>query len=142
MPERTMTAQETEAYLDETHVANLVTLNPDGSPHVAPVWYVHRQGRLHISAGASAVKVRNIRRDARVAVSIANDSSPATYVLVEGQARVTSDDAAELLVEMYVRYQGEERGTLSAQKTAVAGPSVAVHIEPSKIITWVSDPDD
>ena len=86
--------------------------------------------------------MRNIRRDARVAVSIANDSSPATYVLVEGQARVTSDDAAELLVEMYVRYQGEERGTLSAQKTAVAGPSVAVHIEPSKIITWVSDPDD
>ncbi len=68
MPERTMTAQEAQAYLDETHVANLVTLNPDGSPHVAPVWYLHRQGRLHISAGASAVKVRTIRRDARVAV--------------------------------------------------------------------------
>ncbi len=138
MPERTMTAQETEAYLDETHVANLVTLNPDGSPHVAPVWFLHSKGRLHISAGASAVKVRNVRRDARVAVSIANDSSPATYVLVEGQARVTSDAAAELLVEMYVRYQGEERGTLSAQKTREAGPSVAIHIEPSNVITWVS----
>ena len=142
MPERTMTAQEAEAYLDEPHVGNLVTLNADGSPHVAPVWYVHRQGRLHISAGASAVKVRNIRRDARVAVSIANDSSPASYVLVEGRASITSDDAAELLVEMYVRYQGEERGTLSAQKTREAGPSVAIHIEPSKIITWVSAADD
>ena len=137
-----MTAQEAEAYLDETHVANLVTLNPDGSPHVAPVWYLHRQGRLHISAGASAVKVRNIRRDARVAVSIANDSSPATYVLVEGRARVSADAAAALLVEMYVRYQGEERGTLSAQKPLEAGPSVAIHVEPSKIITWVSGADD
>ena len=142
MPERAMTAQETEAYLDETHVANLVTLNPDGSPHVAPIWYVHRQGRLHISAGASAVKVRNIRRDARVAVSIANDSSPATYVLVEGRASVTSDGAEELLVEMYVRYQGEERGTLGAQKTREAGPSVAIHVEPSKIVTWVSGAED
>ncbi len=142
MLERTMTAQETQAFLDETHVANLVTLNPDGSPHVAPVWYVHRQGRLHISAGASAVKVRNIRRDARVSVSIANDSSPAAYVLFEGRASVTSDDAVELLVEMYVRYQGKERGTISAQKTREAGPSVAIDIEPSKIITWVSGADD
>ncbi len=142
MLERTMTAQETQAFLDETHVANLVTLNPDGSPQAAPVWYVHRQGRLHISAGASAVKVRNIRRDARVAVSIANDSSPAAYVLFEGRASVTSDDAVELLVEMYVRYQGKERGTISAQKTREAGPSVAIHIEPSKIITWVSGADD
>ena len=142
MPERTMSAQETHAYLEETHVANLVTLNPDGSPHVAPLWYVHRQGRLHISAGASAVKVRNIHRDARVSVSIANDSSPAAYVLFEGRARVTSDGAAELLVDMYVRYQGEERGTISAQKTQEAGPSVAIHIEPSKIITWVSGAND
>ncbi len=142
MLERTMTAQETHAYLDETHVANLVTLNPDGSPHIAPIWYLHRQGRLHISAGASAVKVRNIRRDARVAVSIANDSSPAAYVLFEGRASVTSDDAVELLVEMYVRYQGKERGTISAQKTREAGPSVAIDIEPSKIITWVSGADD
>ena len=141
MLERAMSAPETQAFLDETHVANLVTLNPDGSPHVAPVWYLHRQGRLHISAGASAVKVRNIRRDARVAVSIANDSSPASYVLVEGRARVTCDDAEALLVDMYVRYQGEERGTLSAQKTREAGPSVSIHIEPSKIITWVSDDD-
>ena len=142
MPERTMTAQETQAHLNETHVANLVTLNPDGSPHVAPVWFLHRQGRLHISAGASAVKGRNIRRDARVAISIANDSSPATYVLVEGRARVTSDDAAELLVEMYVRYQGRERGVVSARESAEAGPSVAIRIEPAKVVSWISGADD
>ncbi len=142
MPERAMTPVESQAYLDERRIANLVTLNADGSPHVAPVWYLHREGSLYISAGASAVKVRNIRRDARVAVSIANTSSPAMYVLIEGRATVTTEDADDLRVEMYVRYQGRERGVVSARESAEAGPSVAIRIEPAKVVSWISGADD
>ena len=142
MPERAMTPEESQAYLDERHVANLVTLNADGSPHVAPAWYLHREGSLYISAGASAVKVRNIRRDARVAVSIANTTSPAMYVLVEGRATVASEGADDLCVEMYVRYQGRDRGIASARESREAGPSVVIRIEPSKVISWISGADD
>ena len=137
-----MTPEESRAYLEESHVANLVTLNADGSPHVAPVWYLHREGSLYISAGASAVKVRNLRRDARVAVSIANTSSPAMYVLVEGRAIVTTDAAEDMRVEMYVRYQGRDRGIASARERQEDGPSVVIRIEPSKVISWVSDADE
>ena len=142
MSERAMTPEESRAYLDERHVANLVTLNADGSPHVAPVWYLHREGSLHVSAGASAVKVRNIQRDARVAVSIANTSSPAMYVLVEGRATVTAEGADDLRVEMYVRYQGRDRGIVSAGECDEIGPSLVIRIEPSKVVSWVSGADD
>ena len=142
MPERAMTPEESRAYLDERHVANLVTLNADGSPHVVPVWYLHREGSLYISAGATAVKVRNIRRDARVAVSIANTSSPAMYVLMEGRATVTEEAADDLRVEMYVRYQGRDRGIASAWERQEDGPSVVIRVEPSKVISWVSGADD
>ncbi len=142
MTERAMTPEESGAYLDERHVANLVTLNADGSPHVAPVWYLHREGSLYVSAGASAVKVRNIRRDARVAVSIANTSSPAMYVLVEGRATITTEAVDDMRVEMYVRYQGRDRGIASARETQEDGPSVVIRIEPSKVITWISGADD
>ena len=137
-----MTSEESSAYLDERHVANLVTLNADGSPHVAPVWYLHRQGSLYVSAGASAVKVRNIQGDARVAVSIANASSPAMYVLLEGRATVTTDAAEDMRVEMYVRYQGRDRGIASARERQEDGPSVVIRIEPSKVVSWVSGADD
>ena len=137
-----MTPEESRAYLDQRHVANLVTLYTDGSPHVAPVWYLHREGSLYVSAGAWAVKVRNIRRDARVAVSIANASSPAMYVLVEGRATVTTEAADDLRVEMYVRYQGRDRGIVSARERQEDGPSVVIRIEPAKAISWVSGADD
>ena len=119
-----------------------MTLNADGSPHVAPVWYLHREGSLYISAGASAVKVRNIRRDARVAVSIANTTSPAMYVLVDGLATVSTESAEDIRVEMYVRYQGRDRGIASARERQEDGPSVVVRIVPSKIISWISGTDD
>ena len=86
MPE--LSAEELKLRLNEEHVAALVTLNEDGSPHVTPVWYMHRAGSLQIVTNESYVKVRNIRRDPRVAVSIASDSEPYWYVVFEGKAAV------------------------------------------------------
>src|SRR5436305_11388161 len=52
------------------HLALLVTLNPDGSPQVSVVW-VGLDGDEVVSAHlGSYIKVRNVQRDARVALSL------------------------------------------------------------------------
>ncbi len=55
--------------------ATLVTLNPDGSPQVSLVWVALRSGpdgdELVTAHLGEHKKVRNIRRDPRVAVTIA-----------------------------------------------------------------------
>ena len=133
---------EIQSYLEERHVANLVTLNADGSPHTAPVWYRSENGGLTIIADSSAVKSRNISRDSRVAVSIANDTDPAKYVLIEGTATISDDDVEGVRTDMYRRYQGNERGERTARESFTPGRSIIIHVEPSKTIYWNSEDEN
>ena len=71
-----LSKQEIEDYLAEPHVAQLATLQPDGRPHMAPVWYLAEERRALVMAYANAVKVRNIRRNPVVALSIATGHGP------------------------------------------------------------------
>ena len=138
----TQISSDIQAYLDERHIATIVTLNSDGSPHVAPVWYEYRDGQVLIITGASSVKVRNIQHDPRVSVCIANDTSPARYVLVEGSARISTAGVEQATYDMYIRYEGQERGSKSAKASLDNGESVVIFVEPNKIVNWVSDVED
>jgi PPOX class probable F420-dependent enzyme len=90
--------------------AHLVTLNPDGSPQVTVVW-IGLEGE-EIVAGHLPLnrKVRNIRRDPRVALSIETDTVSAIglteYAVIYGRARITEGGAAELLQRLAHVYLG------------------------------------
>ncbi len=137
MPE--LSAEELEIRLNEEHVANLVTLNEDGSPHVAPVWYMYRAGSLRIVTNESYVKVRNIRRDPRVAVSVASDSEPYWYVIFEGRATLERRDLERVTLEMCIRYQGRERGAEYARELLSENGTAILEISPTRIKTWKDD---
>jgi len=88
--------------------ATLVTLNPDGSPQVSLVWVAFRStpdgDELVTGHLSEHKKVRNIRRDPRVAVTIAQpgDTGKAlrNYLSVEGTAYIEEGGAPELLTEL------------------------------------------
>jgi PPOX class probable F420-dependent enzyme len=85
--------------------ATLVTLNPDGSPQVSVVWVALQStpdGDELVSAHLGEhKKVRNIRNDPRVAVTIVSlDGSGQgmrPYLSVNGTARIVEGGAPELL---------------------------------------------
>ncbi|HEY1842656.1 MAG TPA: PPOX class F420-dependent oxidoreductase [Mycobacterium sp.] len=85
--------------------ATLVTLNPDGSPQVSLVWVALRStpdgDELVTAHLAEHKKVRNVRRDPRVAVTIASpgDMNKALrpYLAIDGTARIEEGGAPELL---------------------------------------------
>lgn len=137
MPE--LSAEELEIHLNEEHVAALVTLNQDGSPHVAPVWYMHRSGKLRIVTNESYAKVRNVRRDPRVAVSIASDSEPYWYVIFEGKAAVEHRDLERTTLDMCVRYQGREGGAEYARELLSEQGTVILEVSPTRVKTWKDD---
>ena len=139
MPDRTMTRQEMESYLHETHIANLATLKRDGSPHLAPIWYEYDKEKLYIIAGNSSVKVRNINRDPRVVVSIAVPDEPYKYVLIEGNAEVTTGDLEMTTISMCIRYRGVDRGSRLARELLEDGDTVVIVVHPTRIITWVNE---
>ncbi|WP_135453901.1 PPOX class F420-dependent oxidoreductase [Mycobacterium sp. DL99] len=88
--------------------ATLVTLNPDGSPQVSLVWVALQStpdgDELVTAHLAEHKKVRNVRRDPRVAVTIA-DTGPLRdtmrpYLSITGTARIVEGGAPELLKEL------------------------------------------
>ena len=87
--------QERERFLIQPRIAHLVTLRPEGTPHVAPVWFLWEsepgdKGMAWVMADGNAIKVRNIQSNPAVALSIATPERPLSYVVLEGQAEVTS----------------------------------------------------
>ena len=85
-----LTSAEIEAFLAEPRTAHLVTLRASGTPHVAPVWFLWKGGRALVMADASAVKVRNIRRNPAVALSVATPDPP-TLRVHRGTANIASE---------------------------------------------------
>ena len=85
--------------------ATLVTLNPDGRPQVTVVWMALRStsdGDELVSAHLGEhKKVRNIRRDPRVGVTIVSPGDVGKalrpYLAIDGTAWIEEGGAAELL---------------------------------------------
>ncbi|GLE54311.1 PPOX class F420-dependent oxidoreductase [Mycobacterium montefiorense] len=88
--------------------ATLVTINPDGSPQVSLVWVALQStpdgDELVTAHLAEHKKVRNVRRDPRVAVTIVSlDQSGQgmrPYLSITGTARIADGGAPELLKEL------------------------------------------
>ncbi|OBG65530.1 PPOX class F420-dependent oxidoreductase [Mycobacterium sp. E735] len=88
--------------------ATLVTLNPDGSPQVSLVWVALQStpdGDELVTAHLAAhKKVRNVRNDPRVAVTIVSLDGAHTgmrpYLSIAGTARIVEGGAPELLAQL------------------------------------------
>jgi PPOX class probable F420-dependent enzyme len=100
------------ALLDSPALAHLVTLNPDGSPQVTVVWVGLEGDEIVAAHLPEHRKVRNIRNDSRVALSIETDNRNAMglneYLVVYGTARITEGGAAKLLQQLAHTYLGPD----------------------------------
>lgn len=97
--------------------ATLVTINPDGSPQVSVVWVALRStpdGDELVTAHLGEYKkVRNVRRDGRVAVTILSAERGdimRPYLSVTGTARIVEGGAPELLTELAATLASPDAG--------------------------------
>ena len=96
-------------FLRANHRGMLATFRSDGRAQLSPVLaVVDDDGRVMISTREPAMKVRNLRRDPRVALAVFTDAFFGDWVQVEGTAEIVSlPDAMDLLVDYYRRGSGE-----------------------------------
>ena len=113
-----MKLNDTARQLIGSDPATLVTNNRDGSPQVSVVWVTVQStadgGDELVTAHLQEhQKIRNIRRDPRVAVTIVSTdrSGPQTpYLSIKGTARVEEGGAPELLDEIATTIFGPDTG--------------------------------
>ncbi|GAA0380987.1 PPOX class F420-dependent oxidoreductase [Microbispora corallina] len=94
--------------LDGTSIAHLATVLPDGSPHSAPVYIGTLGDRIVFFTGPDVRKARNLRRDPRLALSIAPVDNPFEPVVVRGKAVewIEGDAAWEIIDQLAMKYAG------------------------------------
>lgn len=100
------------ALLESDAVAHVVTLDRDGDPHVTLAWVGLEGDEIVFATLPDQRKLRNLRRDPRVAVSIetarVNEWGLREYLVVHGTARVTEGGGPELLQRLAHTYLGPD----------------------------------
>ena len=104
-----MAASIPEKYQDLFHkvaFAHLATLMPDGRPQVTPVWVDLDGSHIRVNSAKGRVKDKNMRRNKRVALSIADPDNPYRYLAVQGEVvevtEVGADDHINALAKKYL----------------------------------------
>ena len=102
-------SEKARALIEEPNVGFLATLMPDGSPQVSPVWVDLDNGYVRFNTAVGRVKEKNIRRDPRVAISVADRNDPETKIDIRGRAVdiVEGDEAEEHIDALSEKYRGE-----------------------------------
>jgi PPOX class probable F420-dependent enzyme len=98
--------------LDGPNLAHVVTVNPDGSPHVTCVWVKADGDEILFGSMGPWRKLRNLERDPRIALSVegatVNHVGMRDYLVIDGTARVEVGGAPELLQELAHVYAGPD----------------------------------
>ena len=130
-----MTIDQRDAFLRETRIATLVTLDSDGAPVPVPVWYEWDGARARLFTSRDSHKVARIQNDARVSLSVAEPVGvPEAWVSVEGTATVEKNGGfalAEHLARRY--YTADKAAAVLPQWERLAGQWVVIVIEPVRI---------
>lgn len=140
---RKMTKDEWQKFLSEgTRTAKLATVRADGSPHIAPVWFLMDGDELVFNTGKDTVKGRNLARDGRVALCVDDERPPFTFVVVEGSVEISEElaDVRHWAARIAARYMGEDRAEEYGERNGVPGELlVRVRIGKAVAVTRLAD---
>jgi PPOX class probable F420-dependent enzyme len=103
-------------FLQEPHLAVISTLMADGSPQATPVWVDVESDGSHIliNTVAGHLKLRNLTRNPRVAVTVLDEQNPWRNVIVRGmvvEQRGPDQGATEHIHTLAKKYTRAEQYT-------------------------------
>ena len=101
---------EVRALVDGRNFAYIASTRADGSPDVVPVWLTSVGDRIAFFTQTTSSKCRNLDRDPRVAIAIADEQNPYRAANVRGRVVERRTDPGiwdEVIDPMAVKYTGE-----------------------------------
>ena len=95
-------------FLEEKRFAVVGSKNPDGSPHLAVMWYLLDGDDLVVNSAQGRIKDRNLATDPRMSVLVADGYR---WIRIDGRARVEHDQSIthEDIRRLAARYYEDER---------------------------------
>ncbi|MCX2951598.1 PPOX class F420-dependent oxidoreductase [Lentzea sp. NEAU-D7] len=95
------------AVLNAKSICFVTTLMPDGSPQISQTWAGTDGEHVLINTVDTHQKTRNLRRDPRIALGIADPAAPSRYWALRGSVvAMTTEGAREHIDELSQKYIG------------------------------------
>ncbi len=114
-------------YLLDANVATLATVEPDGTPQLSELWFLHDEGEIRLSLNTTRRKTQNLSQRPQCSLLILDLENPFKYVEIRGRARIEDDDGS---------FAHKLHGKYGADVAAYDKPGegrVVVTIEPTRI---------
>jgi PPOX class probable F420-dependent enzyme len=129
-----MTDDEVQAFLQEQRTVTCASLGEDGWPHLAPLWYVLRDGRVWAWTYAASRKARNLERDPRATLQV---EAGETYEVLRGVTLRTTVTlhretpvVQELGMDIFARYHGMVTAEIATMVRKQAAKRVGLEFVP------------
>lgn len=119
--------------LQSTAVAYMATVGPKGEPQVSPVLFGWDGTHLFFSIHKIRQKHRNLLREPRVALAIADPANPYRSLEIRGKVvRIDDDLHYHIANVLSQKYTGED----ATSNMQPGEPRVAIFIEPERVIVF------
>jgi PPOX class probable F420-dependent enzyme len=90
-------------------LAYIGTVGDDGQPQVTPVWVDVVDGKPAFNTAEGRAKTRNLRRDPRISLAIADPENPYKFVEVQGRATLKTEGADDFIDALAKKYLDEDK---------------------------------
>jgi len=124
-----------EAFLGESNVAVLATVDRRGRAHAAPIWYLYEDGEFVMSTGRGSQKHRNLEVNPEVTLVIDRRSLPYYYLTARGRAEIRPALSREKRARIASRYLNEDQTRRYLERMAGI-ESVSIRLRPLKLIEF------
>ena len=136
----TMSSEEIATYIEQSRIATMGTIGPDGRPHLVAMWYGVIDGAIWFETKGRAQKVKNLQRDNRITCMIEDGHTYDTLrgVSLEGHAEIIDDPAVlwKVGVSVWERYTGPYTEETRPFVEAMLNKRVAVRVDVERVRSW------
>lgn len=123
-----------EAWLHSEEMAWLTTVNASGLPFPTPIWFWWENGEFLIFSQPHALKLKNIRRNPRVAINFNTDVTGEIVVVFWGEARIDPDAPRSIDLPGYIAKYRKLIDLIGFTPERLATEfSTAIRVRPTKV---------
>jgi len=138
-----MDPDEVRQVLDACRTLHVATVEPDGAPHLVPVYFVVLDDEVTFWTYRTSRKAANLRRDPRLCCMVERgDRSPGRNdlqaVMVHGVARMSADpaDVERVGIALHDRYMGPVGPAELEGIRANGHKRLVVSVEAQRVVSW------
>ena len=143
----TLSPDELATFLDEPHTLQVATIDADGYPHLAPMWYIVDDGKIVFRSFTKSQKIVNLARNPKISVLVEAGKAYKDLKGVSIRGTATLIEDPDYILDLYGRLCARypmlgdvpaelDRETLEAAFGRYASKNTAVRVEPVKTATW------